>query len=522
MFEQLIKRPAVWALILLLALVSWHAGPVDRSVLFPVMFSNSKMGYVDANGYVALAHDWDGATAFDSEGRAFVYRGKEGWYIDRHGQPFAKPSVIIDETESANVVHQVKSAGGAIRESEQKNQPNELATVNDRNLDLNGTGNRIIYKGSEVLSLTWGRLLFGDDGLAVVSDEHGFGFVNRLGKVVVPLQWEDARPFSYGLAAVRKNGRWGYIDQSGNLTIPLSSWDEARPFDIHGIAAVNRGSKWGCIDRRGWLIVPLEWDLAPTFDANGIALVESATRRGAITRDGTIVMPGEFDMICEFDEKGMARVQRDGKWGFVNRAGNIAVPLTCDSVESFDASGLASVVKDGELVHINLNGQVTIPLDWDELMPCKLNGRTPIEKNAKWGFVNRAGNVAGPAEWHSVRKFSNGKEVFKLGRLRSLDYSMVKSGSHFGVADNKGQVVIRPNWDSFSIITDGASQRVGIVSRRYFSDSLMPHTLYHLYDKSGNRIWSSDWKEQWLYSILLIAFATTVLLIDTWYLLRRY
>ncbi len=524
MFEQLVKRPAVWAWILLLALVAWHASPIDRNVLFPVVFANGKTGYVGSYGTVALSADWDGATAFDADGRAFVYRGNEGWYIDRHGQPFAKPSLIVDPGESSNKIE--KRAGAAsetkmVRQAEQKGQPAELMIVDDQEIGPNGTDNQILYRGNEVLSLTWGRLLFGDEGLAVVADERGAGFINRSGRVVIPLQWDDARSFSFGLAAVRKNDRWGYIDRSGHLTIPLSSWDEVRPFDVHGLAAVNRGSKWGCIDRRGWLVIPLEWNLAPTFDANGIAIAESATRWGAIDRNGTIVVPSRFDGIYSFDVKGMARVQRDGKWGFVNRIGNIAIPLVWDQVDAFDAGGLARVEKDGQSVHINLNGDVVLPLDWEELLVCTMNGIAQLEHDAKWGFVNRAGKVAGSEEWDCVRKFSNGKEEIKRGRVRSLDYTLVQRGDHVGIADSSGQIVVPPNWDSFRISTDGASQRRGIVARRHVNASLMPYTLCHLYDTSGNRIWSSDWKEQWLFTILVIAFAATVILSDLWYVLYR-
>src|SRR4030042_1177573 len=47
------------------------------------------------------------------------------------------------------------------------------------------------------------------------------GFVERSGREVIPPQYEETDGFTAGLAAVKKNGRWGYIDKTGRVVIPL-------------------------------------------------------------------------------------------------------------------------------------------------------------------------------------------------------------------------------------------------------------------------------------------------------------
>lgn len=55
------------------------------------------------------------------------------------------------------------------------------------------------------------------------------------------LQWQnlynDAKPYREGLAAVKMNGKWGFIDKVGSIIIPCK-YDDALYFR-NGFAAVN-------------------------------------------------------------------------------------------------------------------------------------------------------------------------------------------------------------------------------------------------------------------------------------------
>ena len=43
-----------------------------------------------------------------------------------------------------------------------------------------------------------------------------WGYIDKKGKIVIPIQYDDAWPFSdNGLARVKVNGKWGYIDKKG-------------------------------------------------------------------------------------------------------------------------------------------------------------------------------------------------------------------------------------------------------------------------------------------------------------------
>ena len=49
-----------------------------------------------------------------------------------------------------------------------------------------------------------------------------YGFIDRTGKIVIPLRFEDVQSFSEGRAGVKLAGKWGYIDKNGVLVIPAA------------------------------------------------------------------------------------------------------------------------------------------------------------------------------------------------------------------------------------------------------------------------------------------------------------
>jgi hypothetical protein len=77
------------------------------------------------------------------------------------------------------------------------------------------------------------------------------GWVDRTGKIVIPVIWETARGFDAGgMAAVRRDGRWGWIDRTGSATI-APRWDLTDDFDADGKALAMADESAFVVDRRG-------------------------------------------------------------------------------------------------------------------------------------------------------------------------------------------------------------------------------------------------------------------------------
>eukprot|EP01038_Epipyxis_sp_PR26KG_P014450 gene14450-19391_t len=98
---------------------------------------------------------------------------------------------------------------------------------------------------------SWDRACYFNGGRAAVKRGKLWGYVDSLGRAVVPPRYDGAFAFSQDRAAVNKNGRWGYIDPSGQEVIPLRYLD-ARVFGPDGFAEVTTdGRTWIRIDKEG-------------------------------------------------------------------------------------------------------------------------------------------------------------------------------------------------------------------------------------------------------------------------------
>jgi len=89
------------------------------------------------------------------------------------------------------------------------------------------------------------------DGLAPLKLKGKWGFIDEItGKEVVSPKYDKVRHISRGtLFAVNLNDKWGFIDKTGKEVIELK-YDELLDFD-NGLAMVKLNNKWGFIDKTG-------------------------------------------------------------------------------------------------------------------------------------------------------------------------------------------------------------------------------------------------------------------------------
>ena len=96
-------------------------------------------------------------------------------------------------------------------------------------------------------------------------EDKKWGFVDKTGKVVVPLIYDEVGHFREGLCWVRKDKKWGFVDKTGKVVVPLV-YDYVRSFS-EGLCGVNiggqigsydvvEGGKWGFVNKKGVSLYP--------------------------------------------------------------------------------------------------------------------------------------------------------------------------------------------------------------------------------------------------------------------------
>ena len=126
---------------------------------------------------------------------------------------------------------------------------------------------------------------YADDGWAKVKKGSLFGFVNKEGTVIVPVEYDEIDYRREGLVGVRKGDKWGFYNEEGERVTPLV-FDDIWYFES-GFASVSRNGKWGFINKQGNIVTPLKYD-AVWYYESGYAICGLGDKWGAIAIGGKV------------------------------------------------------------------------------------------------------------------------------------------------------------------------------------------------------------------------------------------
>lgn len=295
--------------------------------------------------------------------------------------------------------------------------------------------------------------------------ENLWGFIDKTGKIVLPPQYEDARPFSESLALVQKadgNSLHGYINSEGKTVIDFAFWDAGDFRD--GLAPVRlpddgplvskfgkeAARKWGFIDKTGQIVIEPKFESARSF-SDGLAAVSEGNKYGYIDKSGNWVIKPTFDMACPFvnaraavmtsDGNGFLSIQSQsdiyrvtgGRWNYINKKGEV-------EFGSFETCG---VFNDG-------------------ITPVALGPNQGKQVPDKWGFVDTKGKFVIKPRFNNVHALSEGMAAVQTGTWKNMGFG-VKSWipGKWGFINTKGKQVIESKFDAADQFSDGmASVRI--------------------------------------------------------------
>jgi len=326
---------------------------------------------------------------------------------------------------------------------------------------------------------------------ALVGADGRAGSINRSGRVVVPIEYDEITEPVEGTSTVERSGRVGAVDANGDLAVPMV-FEDVGEFS-GGLAYAARDGRYGYINARGEEVIPFRFASGGTF-RNGLAVVELDGYFGAIDSRGNTVVPAEYDWVEGF-EGPVSRVRKDGKVGLVSPFGDLLAPLRYDHIGPFRDS-LALVVEGRKCGYIDASGAIRIPVefeapdgvagwgDFEEGLAevqvagkrCLINARNervfpcgftdigpatgplvPVKRKARWGYADRKGQVIVDNRYDQAGEMRSGVARIRLGDL-------------YGLIDSTAKEVVPPLYVALAPVGHGhwqatAGTGVGIIDR---------------------------------------------------------
>jgi hypothetical protein len=283
-----------------------------------------------------------------------------------------------------------------------------------------------------------------------VERDDQWGFIDRTGKIIIPLQFDSANDFHEGLALVSAKGKKLFVDETGRVVI-TPQFDIVHDFS-EGLAAVNIGEKR--IPNLGLISNPGKW--------------------GYIDKAGKLVLPLRFTHAEDFSE-GLAGVKDGEHGGFIDHQGRFVFDVPLDVTLGFH-EGVAGVLWKGTLAYFDRTGKkLAPPADYGPKSNSFSEGLVPISIGGQWGFMDRTGKLVIEAKFEDAENFSEGLAPVKVRSAETVwcpaDAAGNRAGSTmmYGYIDKTGKMIVAAVLNSAAPFREGLAA-VSKCDESYFVD----------------------------------------------------
>ena len=329
-----------------------YRNPRDGDLFYPVVI-RGYWGQMNQSGYLVVPplYDW---TDFSYDGFArFVVDGRTG-YLNLAGNVGIEPTFEYAD----------RFAEGYAVVGTRPRDPGDPGEPGDPDAAEGGEPARYTYidqAGEPITRETFDGAVRFREGFAGVMKDGRCGFLDKRGRVVIPLRYASVRSFREGLAAVRflrpdgRPGGVGYIDKRGVAVFQDTAGELLDLGDFcDGYARVRTAAGWGFIDRGFRARIAPRFEDARDFH-DGLAAARSDGRWGFINKAGDWVIRPTFDAADDFDET-LALIAVDGRLGFTNRDLSFGIePQFAAALPYF--RDYARVTRDPSFGYIDVSGR---------------------------------------------------------------------------------------------------------------------------------------------------------------------
>jgi len=127
----------------------------------------------------------------------------------------------------------------------------DMGSARDLHVRIGDKWGILTANGEQLAEVKFDSVGVFHDGLAVVKAAERYGYIDRSGAIVIPIQWMTAYDFSEGLAALRVDKKhFQFIDTVGTVVIKSKKYDSVGRFR-NGVCRVVKGGKVKWIDTKG-------------------------------------------------------------------------------------------------------------------------------------------------------------------------------------------------------------------------------------------------------------------------------
>ncbi len=382
------------------------------------------------------------------------------------------------------------------------------------------TDSNLVYidlKGNPAFqSDAYAKAFIFSERLARVEVNEKYGFIDTLGKLVIPAIYSQASDFNGGRALVSYFGESYYIDHHGatisrnmkgfcwgnefwriyangekfakETKYAIESVEDKKLSEylyegwcdgiIGNLVCLKKEGKWGYFNIKNFNEeIPFIYEEARPF-SEGLACVIAGKKCGYINEKGETVIPIIYDIrpsegvdssssfVNGFVRlvKGTGEKNADGKeilkWAYADKLGNFITEFLYDGACDF-REGIAAVCRDGKWGLINKLGKEIVAPIYDEIYYNYYDNYGDIlacvKNDGKWGVIDKGGSIIIPFSYDEIKNhYTIQNDPIKKYQYRfNEECFSVKLNGKWGIIDKSGKIIVPMEYDNDIIFING-------------------------------------------------------------------
>jgi hypothetical protein len=229
-----------------------------------------------------------------------------------------------------------------------------------------------------------------------------WGFMDTLGRIPIPPQYDFARKFKNEVAVVQLENDWGLINKDGQtiLKCAYNDVEYLENSDSLMIQVLVKKEKIGLIDNTGKVIIPAIYtDLGEVREgtnvnrilafSEGKGLIRNPKYQYSFITKNNKLSKGFFQDALPY-QNGVAIIKKEGHWGLLTQQGVEIVPPKYDKIEPFE-NGYARIKIKNFKGATDLEGNFIVEPNY-EYITYWGNGIFRVENGDKLGYFNIEGD----------------------------------------------------------------------------------------------------------------------------------
>ena len=365
-------------------------------------------GFLDKEGKVVIPTQYD-FLQLQSEGFVAQKNGQYGW-LDAAGKerwPFEYQGIEVRSDLNLVFVKQQNKWG-----------------IKDLN------GNQLL---EPILDDPWV-----EKGQPIPFQRNGkYGYLNYLGKEIIPCQYDYAESFAEQMAIIGKDQLYGVTNLKNELIVPIH-YDTIvrRAFDENFIVGKekkkNHPLKWGLVNPKGETLLSMTYDTI-WWDYSGQSYVLGQNGQyGLCNKKGKELIPVQYEEVLVRDR--MIYVRQNGKQGLLNKKGQVLIPCKYDHISNTHGLYDNYILRlNGKHGLLSLTQQFTSPIVYDEIDILGAYALKLRQKD-KWNLWAVSNKQVSEISYDSLALF--GRKTFQA-----------KKKSGWGIIDKDAKVLLPFHYD---------------------------------------------------------------------------